>query len=154
MLLKYAQYQAPTGQTGTGTTQTGTGYAFNISSVPAFNPTLFQVRPDIINHFNQLAGFINQQLIKLSNNRVNFTNTYLTPSVSSSEFSNDLKHFMDLAKWVYTTITNKSGPYTIQGLITYANNLITNVRARSFIDTNARDKMVVYGQNMLALLRP
>jgi hypothetical protein len=157
-LLKTIAQYVPPATTTTPTTVPSTTYnapTYNIMSIPGFKANLFRVRPDIINNINQIANFINQNLVKLSSGQISIINTYLTPAMNPSQFSNDLKHLFALAKWVYYVIvSNKTPYYTIQGLVSFANDLIENVQSKSFVNTSIHDRLVILAQTMLATLKP
>lgn len=124
----------------------------SIMSLPGFKAALFQSKPQMIQHLEKLINMLNAHLYSLSAGKITFIQTWTNPSVSGSEYSNDLKHLVDLSKWIYTTVTTNSvREYTQEGLIQFINNLKNNINQRSFVDTSIKPDVLNECQIMLNL---
>jgi hypothetical protein len=154
ILKKLAQVQPATPSTST-TTPPPT-ITINIRTLPKFNTNLFSVRPDIIGNLNAVANKLNQYIMILSNNKVNFNEVWTNPSITGSEYANSLKNLLNLAKWLYGIITVNRPAYSLQDLRKIFNDLMNTVKSYSFPETNAakaQSELVVLAITALSKLK-
>lgn len=150
--LKVAQQTATTTATPTTPPTILSPPNISIISLPGFKSNLFQVKPEIIQHLEKIINILNKYIYTLSKKSITFNQAWTNPSVSGSEYSNDLKHLVDISKWIYITITsNTVKQYDEAGLVQFIKDLRDNISQRSFQYTTVKPEIVNECQVMLNL---
>jgi hypothetical protein len=136
------------------TTTTPAAITIDIRAIPGFRPQLFAVRPDVITDLNRIVGIVNKYLQALTQDRVNFTQTYTNPTISTS-YVNSAKNLYIVAKWLLSVIRSQTPYYTLAGLVKMANELISTVQSLSFPEAqgqNAQTEIIGAARTLLGKL--
>jgi hypothetical protein len=137
--------------------QAGAAPTISLSQIPSFQASLFSVKPEFATDLLTIVNLINKHLFAMSGGKVSFSNTWISPSVGPSEYSNTVKNLYSLSKWIYGVISVIAPPYSLDGLKRIANDLIKSVNAFTFPEPTAapiKSEIVNTCQNLLGKLGP
>ena len=152
-ILKKAQQAAPApGATAPAATTTTAlpQTTINLNEVPGFRRELFGALPNIVNDIQQIVNIINKNLLSLSGNKVSFNITWNNPSITGSEFSDDTKNLVTLAKWILNVIKSRVPVYNMAGLRQFADNFYNTVNGYP-LSPGVKNDLLVIGTHMKSL---
>jgi hypothetical protein len=151
-ILKKAQQAAPAAGVATPTTNIAIlpQTTINLDSIPGFRRELFAALPNIVNDIQKIINIINKNLLDLTGNKVSFNITWNSPSITGSEYSDDAKNLITLAKWILNVIRSKVAQYNLDGLRQFADNFFNTVNNYS-LSPGVKNELLIVGTHMKSL---